>query len=227
MISIIIPTYNEQGSIGGLISYLKESSKSDEVEIIISDGGSTDLTRKIAKGLGSVVVESDKKGRGAQMNFGAQKAKGEILYFLHADTYPPKSFLSDIKNSVSEGYGAGCYRLSFDDDHPLLKFYGWFTRFDVDYFRFGDQSLFIKNYLFEELKGFNEEYIVMEDQDIVRRIKKKDSFNILTKSATTSARKYRQVGILKLQLIFTIILIRFYLGSPQKKLAEFYQSVIN
>ena len=226
MISIIIPTYNEQESIGDLISYLKENCDKEKVEIIISDGGSTDLTKKIVQESSALLVESSKRGRGAQMNFGAKQAKGELLYFLHADTYPPKTFFSDIKNSVSKGYRAGCYRLSFDDNHPLLRFYCWFTRFNIDYFRFGDQSLYIEKNLFEVINGFNEQYIVMEDQEIVKRIKKKTSFKILSKSVTTSARKYRQVGIVKLQLIFTIILIRYYLGSPQEKLVSFYKSAI-
>ncbi|MBO6522616.1 MAG: TIGR04283 family arsenosugar biosynthesis glycosyltransferase [Balneolaceae bacterium] len=227
MISIIIPTFNEEESIGELISYLKADAPKDEIEIIISDGGSTDSTKEIAQRKGAVVIETPKQGRAAQMNFGAKHAIGDMLYFLHADTYPPKAFLDDIIGSLSNGDKAGCYRLSFDDDHPLLKFYCWFTRFDIDFFRFGDQSLFIKKSLFEKLKGFNEQFIVMEDQDIVRRIKKKASFTILPKQVVTSARKYRQVGILKLQLIFTIVLIRFYLGTPQKKLIEFYKRAIN
>ncbi len=227
MISIIIPTYNEQESIGDLISYLKENIQDEHAEIIISDGGSTDSTKKIAKEKGAIVVWSPTQGRGAQMNFGTRQATGDILYFLHADTYPPKTFLDDINDSLSNGDKAGCYRLSFDDHHPLLKFYCWFTRFDIDFFRFGDQSLFIKKTLFEELKGFNEQFIVMEDQDIVRRIKRHESFIILPKSVITSARKYRRIGILKLQLIFTIILIRFYLGTPQKKLVKFYKKAIS
>lgn len=226
MISIIIPTFNEQDSISDLISFLKKFSEQGYTEIIICDGGSTDETKALAKKAGAKVLESPKKGRGAQMNFGATKASGEALYFLHADTYPPKTFSKDIEEALSGGYKAGCYRLSFDDNHPLLRFYSWFTRFDINFFRFGDQSLFIKKTLFEEVSGFREELIVMEDQDIVRRIKKKSLFKILSKSVTTSARKYRAVGVAKLQLIFAIIFIRFYLRTPQEKLVSFYKSCI-
>ena len=226
MISIIIPAYNEQDSISGLIGFLKKYSDLSSVEIIVSDGGSGDETQELAKKAGAKVVESPTKGRGAQMNYGAAKASGDILYFLHADTYPPETFCKDIETACSKGYEAGCYQLSFDDSHPLLRCYSWFTRFDIDYFRFGDQSLFIERSLFEKIDGFKEELIVMEDQDIVRRIKKKTRFKILSKSVTTSARKYREVGIAKLQLIFAIILVRFYLGTPQEKLVRFYKGFI-
>ncbi len=225
MISIIIPTFNEEDSISQLITYLI-SHVSEEVEIIVSDSGSSDNTQAIAKKSGARVVESSEKGRGAQMNFGASVAKGEILFFLHADTYPPKSYVKDIKTALQEGYDAGCYRLSFDDNHLLLKFYSWFTRFDIDYFRFGDQGLFIKKSLFEKLDGFKSELLVMEDQDIVIRTKKLSSFKIFSKQVVTSARKYRKVGIMKLQLIFTIILIRYYIGTPQQKLIDFYKKAI-
>lgn len=226
MISIIIPTFNEQDSISELITFLKKQDQQNAIEIIICDGGSTDATKEIAKKSGAIVLESPIKGRGAQMNYGASKASGEVLYFLHADTYPPDGFKKDIEEALIDGYEAGCYRLSFDNDHPILTFYCWFTKFDIDYFRFGDQSLFIKKSLFDKLDGFNEEFIVMEDQDIVRRIKKSTGFKILSKSVSTSARKYEKVGIVKLQLIFAIILIRFYLGTPQNKLLDFYKRFI-
>ncbi|MEQ9309452.1 MAG: TIGR04283 family arsenosugar biosynthesis glycosyltransferase [Balneolaceae bacterium] len=223
MISIIIPAYNEAKSLPKLIAFLFSLSESKEIEVIISDGGSTDQTVELSKASGAIVVRSPKKGRAAQMNFGASVANGEILYFLHADSYPPATFTKDIEESLSRGYSSGCYRLVFDDPHPLLQFYSWFTKFDLDYFRFGDQSLFIKKELFTSLTGFNEKLLVMEDQMFVKKIKEKADFEILNGEVTTSARKYRQVGVIKLQLIFAIILILFYLGVSQESIIRFYK----
>lgn len=227
MISIIIPTYNEESSLPELISYLLSTCPKEKIEIIISDGGSTDNTVECSSGEGVIVLRSPKKGRATQMNYGASVAKGEVLYFLHADSYPPKTLIADIEDSIGQGNDAGCYKLAFDDPHPVLKFYSWFTKFDIDYFRFGDQSLFIKKEIFKKLSGFDEHLIVMEDQVFVRRVKFVAKFEILNDKVVTSARKYRQVGMIKLQLIFSAILILFYLGVPQKKLQLFYRRMIN
>lgn len=224
MISIIIPTFNEAEKIDSLIRYIKHEVNSDDIEILIIDGGSTDETTVIAEEAGVIVHHSPEKGRAQQMNYGARVAKGEWLYFLHADTMPPKSFINDIRSAIQGGAKSGCFRLRFDSDNKVLKFYAWFTRFDVDLFRFGDQSLFVEKKLFSEINGFNESLIVMEDQEIVKRIKKYAQFNIIPKSVTTSARRYEEIGIFKLQLIFTIIVLLYYLGVQQDTIVKFYRS---
>lgn len=225
-ISVIIPAYNEEASIGSLLQYLRDADTSPghECEIIVVDGGSTDNTVRIAAETGARVVESPKKGRAAQMNFGAAQARGDVYYFLHADTYPPQSFAEDIRRYVTQGTEAGCYRLSFDYEHPVLKLYSWFTRFNLDIFRFGDQSLFITKEKFSRIEGYSDQLMVMEDQEVVRRIKDVADFVIMKKPVTTSARKYRDVGIVRLQAIFTAILIMYYLGVSQDTLVRFYRN---
>ena len=223
MISIIIPTLNESGNIRSLISYLKSCDGSDETEIIIADGGSTDGTTEGGPGLGVKVVECPQKGRAFQMNYGAEKASGDIFYFLHADSVPPKDFITKINGYISPKIKAGCFRLAFDHDHYLLSTYSWFTRFDVDFFRFGDQSLFVTGELFSLVGGFDERLLVMEDQNMVRRLKKHSGFIVSDQQVRTSARKYLKVGIVKLQLIFTAILGMYYIGVPQEKLVNFYK----
>ncbi|PAU94950.1 hypothetical protein CK503_05640 [Aliifodinibius salipaludis] len=226
-ISVIIPTFNEADSITVTIKKVRQHSNGQIQEILVVDGGSTDQTIERANTVGAQTLESPKKGRAAQMNAGAKHAEGEIFYFLHADTHPPKNFDSVIKKAVDQNYQAGCFQLGFDDDHFLLRFYGWFTRFDVDLFRFGDQSLFITKDTFHELQGYREDHIVMEDQEFLRRIKKNASFTIFDKAVTTSAQKYRDNGIIKLQLVFTLILSLYYLGFSQQKLVKIYEKLIN
>jgi len=114
MISVIIPTYNEAKNIKATIQTLRLNDENNLIkEIIIADGSSTDDTVSIAESEGVKVVISPRKGRSAQMNFGAFNAKGEIFYFLHADTIPPKNFTKDIVNLIEQGYGAValCYLL--------------------------------------------------------------------------------------------------------------------
>lgn len=226
-ISVIIPTFNEGYSITQTIEKVRQHSDGHIRETIIVDGGSTDQTIQKVKATPAKIIKSPEKGRAAQMNFGAKHAKGEILYFLHADTHPPNNFDNSIKKAVSQGHQAGCFQLYFDYDHFLLRLYGWFTRFDIDLFRFGDQSLFITKNAFLELQGFREDHIVMEDQEFVRRIKQKFSFIILDEHVITSAQKYRDNGMIKLQLVFTLILLLYYIGIDQDKLVAIYKQFID
>lgn len=224
-ISIIIPALNEEENIGKLIKYLLENGSKYTNEIIVADGGSTDNTKHIASDSGAKAVDSH-KGRAVQMNTGARNASGDILYFLHADTYPPKDYEDRILNSYGKGYNSGCFRLSFDYKHWFLKTMAWFTRFDINAFRYGDQSLFVSKELFGEIGGFNEKLIAAEDNEIVARLKKQGKFTIMEGCTVTSARKYLDNGIYKLQGVFTIIYIMYKLGYPQEKLIATYKKLI-
>lgn len=227
MITVIIPVYNEESCIKATVRRLWEFDEDNLLEeIIVVDGGSTDKTAEKAKSDGVIVVSSPKKGRAAQMNCGASIAKGDILYFLHADTIPPKGFSNDMITAVKAGYSAGCYRLSFDHDHWFLKANCWFTRFDIDSIRFGDQSLFVTKSKFFEVGGFCEKHIVLEDQNIIKRLKRIGRFTVIKKPVLTSARKYLENGIYKTQSIFFIIYFMYRLGFSQKKLLTTYRKLI-
>lgn len=226
-ISIIIPVYNEEGHIAKTIAWIKAVAGTHLInEIIVVDGNSSDTTIQQARNAGATAVQSPKKGRAAQMNYGAALAKGPVLYFLHADTLPPRGFAGDIIDAVANGYQAGCYRLSFDHDHWFLKANCWFTRFDVSAFRYGDQSLFVTKELFENAGGFCEKHTVMEDFDLIRRLRKKGRFVILKKPVLTSARKYVANGVFKTQGIFYLIFLMYQMGYPQQTLVSTYRKFI-
>jgi rSAM/selenodomain-associated transferase 2 len=227
MISIVIPTYNEAEGIADLVQYLRGAAGPEEpCEIVVADGGSTDGTRQRAAAAGATVLLSPRKGRGAQMNAGAAVTKGNILYFLHADSYPPAGFTTDIAEAVRHGYGSGCYRLSFDQHHWFLRANCWFTRFNVDAVRFGDQSLFVRREVFEKAGRFRENLVVMEDQEIIGRIRKHTRFKVFSRSVTTSARKYLENGIYRLQGVFFVIYFMYQLGFSQEQLVKTYRRLI-
>lgn len=227
-ISIVIPALNEESRIGRLVEELRrlESRRRFIHEIIVADGGSTDATRRVSELAGAVVIKCKRKGRAVQMNEGAAKAGGDILYFLHADTVPPKNFDALIVEAISNGAGAGCFQLRFSNDHPVLRFYGWCTRFKSTLIRFGDQSLFVTAENFRKIGGYDDRLVVMEDQKIVGNLKKQTAFALLDESVQTSARTYEKNGVIRLQFIFTMIVILYYNGAKQDTLVHLYQSLI-
>ncbi len=228
MISIIIPVFNEEETIAETIRELKIRDKRNLVsEIIICDGQSTDETVKIATDAGVKVVVSPKKGRSAQMNYGASLAKEKILYFLHADSIPPENYTAFISEAFIQNHVSGCFRLDFDYDHWFLKANSWFTRFDVNAIRFGDQSLFITKNVFDKCGGFNENLLMMEDQEIIHRIKKQGKFTVMHGAVTTSARKYVDNGIYRMQAIFFRIWLLYYLGYSQENLLKLHKKLIH
>lgn len=225
-ISVVIPALNEEKTIGNVVRQAKNRASGNIGEIIVVDGGSHDATAEKAAESGAKVIGSDKKGRAIQMNAGAAKAVYPVLYFLHADSLPPFRFDQKIVEAVNRGHSAGCFQLAFDQDHPLLNFYAWCTRFDINAFRYGDQSLFIEKDLFDHIGGYEPGLQLMEDNVIVRRLKKETFFEIISDKVVTSARKYRTNGMIRLQLIFTLIYVLFFLGFPQERLVSTYRALI-
>ncbi len=164
MFSIIIPTYNEAGQIAATITKTRAANGKHEAEIIVVDGGSTDDTIAIAKQYGATVMKSEGKGRAAQLNKGASVAKYDIFYFLHADSVPPNDFTTQILKAYKNDATSGCFRLAFDYSHWFLKANAWFTRFNVNAVRFGDQSLFVTKEVFKKAGGYIKVEVSMMNQ---------------------------------------------------------------
>lgn len=226
-LSIIIPTYQEAHGIGQLIRYLRMHTQSYPAEILVVDGQSTDGTAEKARQAGADAVWQSQPGRAIQMNAGARHAKANILYFLHADTYPPPSFVYDIRQAIAKGYHAGCFRMRFDSPHWLLKINQFFTRFPFLFCRGGDQSLFITRSLFEQLHGFNEHMQIMEDFDIISRIRQITRFYIIPREITVSARKYQYHGWLEVQLANWKVMRMWRKGASQAEMIAAYKRLLH
>lgn len=222
-ISLIIPVLNEEEGLRNLLPYLQEQAHADALcEILVVDGGSSDQSVAVAESLGARVIHSE-TGRARQMNAGARNAQGDLLYFLHADTYPPAGYDALITAAQAGRPAAGCFRLRFDEQGHMLRFFAWFTRLNWPLCRGGDQSLFLPAQWFKELGGYNEAYRIYEDNELIGRIYGRYGFRVLPGAVTTSARRYRQVGTLRLQFHFAVIHLKKWVGSRPESLYRYYQ----
>lgn len=233
-ISIIIPVLNEAETIGALLLHLREYAfaKANISEIIVVDGGSRDGTAEEISAFqnsSEITVEflTSKKGRARQMNAGAAKAKEEILYFLHADSFPPRDYDRFIIEEVTSGHLAGCFKMKFDATHWWLQLAGWFTQFNWRACRGGDQSQFITRELFAEVGGYDERFTIYEDNDLINKLYARNQFVVIQEWLTTSARRYDENGVWKLQYHFFGIYLRKWFGASAEDLHEYYLKNIN
>ncbi|WP_339701905.1 TIGR04283 family arsenosugar biosynthesis glycosyltransferase [uncultured Marixanthomonas sp.] len=228
MISIVIPVLNEASSIEKLLQHLIENvTPKNLAEITVVDGGSTDGTKQLIKNFESkpeigIQLISSEKGRAKQLNTGAKNATGSILYFLHADSFPPKNFDELIISEVGKGSPAGCFRMQFDSNHWWLRLASWLTKFSWRACRGGDQSQFITRELFDEIGGYDETYIIYEDNILINELYERNTFVVINKKLTSSARLYREKGVWYVQYHFWTIYVKKWLGADADQLFAYY-----
>jgi rSAM/selenodomain-associated transferase 2 len=221
IISIIISTRNEADSIGGL---LPEMLGIPGVELLVVDGDSTDNTVDIAKSLGAKVLETS-PGRAKQMNAGAEAAQGGILLFLHSDTHLASGFAEHVRETLNQpGVAAGAFQLSIDGKDFGLRIIEWLVNFRsrVMQMPYGDQGIFVTANMFFSVGAFPPQPI-MEDFELMRRLKKRGKVKILHLHANTSARRWERLGILKTTVMNQAIIIGYFLGISPEKLSGWYR----
>ncbi|NWF54186.1 MAG: TIGR04283 family arsenosugar biosynthesis glycosyltransferase, partial [Syntrophaceae bacterium] len=174
--------------------------------------------------MGVRVIHSP-RGRGRQMNLGAREASGDVLLFLHADTRLPEGFAPCIRGILSRpGISAGAFLFHLDARSPGLsliqKIANWRSR--VFQFPYGDQGIFLKKGLFEELGGYPE-MPIMEDYELIRRLKKRGRIYTAPLPALTSARRWEELGVWRTTILNQIIVLAYYLGISPRTLARWYR----
>lgn len=226
-LSVVIPTFNESETISPLVQRLLRSGGNRLVEVIVCDGGSADNTVELAEKAGARVVVSPNKGRASQMNYGASVAKGDVLYFVHADVKIHPDFAEDIFDALKNGFHLGCYRYVFDGGPFLLHVNAFCTRFNKIWCRGGDQTLFVPKSIFDELGGYRQDHRIMEDYEFILRAIPIYRFKIIPKNIVVSSRKYEKNGYFKVLRANYLVMKAYFKGVSQDDLVESYRKMLD
>ena len=220
-ISVVVPVLNEADNIGPALGSIDGAQ---HIEVIVADGGSEDGSREIAATCGAQVITSA-RGRARQMNAGAEAATGDILLFLHADTRLPLGFAHHVRQMLSEpGVVAGAFELGIDAPGRGLRAVERVAnlrsrRLQLPY---GDQALFLKAPLFRELGPFPD-IPIMEDIELVRRLRRKGRVAIAPAAVASSARRWQKLGVCRTTFINWASVTAYVLGVDASRIARWYR----
>ncbi|GJL93099.1 TIGR04283 family arsenosugar biosynthesis glycosyltransferase [Hyphococcus sp.] len=228
MISIVIPTLNAEARLAQCLDALVTSALDGLVkEVIIVDGGSTDVTLPMADSFGTRILTAP-PGRGGQLAAGAKAARGEWLLFLHADTVLEEGWSNEAAEFIEGNlYAAAVFTFAFDATGIAQRLVAWGVMQRTRWVKapYGDQGLLISKKVYDEIGGFAD-MPLFEDVDIIRRlirIKGPHALHILSSKAVTSAERYERDGYARRVLRNFVLLMRYQLGVSPEELAKAYR----
>lgn len=218
--SIIIPILNESTHAAGAVRRAWETGPH---EVIVVDGGSGDDTAQLAREAGACVLASP-PGRAIQQNHAARIATGDVLLFLHADTWLPPDGLRQIEQALTDdavGCGAFCQHIEADGMAYRLLERGNAWRVRYRGMAYGDQGIFVRRALFEDLGGFPEVRL-MEDVLLMKRLRRRAWPVLLPGPLCVSARRWQRHGVARQTARNWLLLAAARCGVPPDRLARFY-----
>lgn len=231
MISVIIPAYNEEGFIEKTLLQLIQLKQEANLEIIVSDGNSTDRTVEMAFPYAKVIQAG--KGKGKQLNEGAKHAAGDILFFVHADMYVPEGALKKITEEIYEnGFDGGGFSNIFKEHNKRIKLMGRILHLRLNdkgqaerKIFYGDNGIFVKKEVFQKMGGFKE-ISIMEDYDFsIRMLAKYKVCLIKEPKLVVDTRRHIKDGFLRTRLKWMLIKRLYLMGVSPQKLADWYKDI--
>jgi rSAM/selenodomain-associated transferase 2 len=221
-LSVVIPTLNEAAELPATVAYVR--AVPEVAEIIVADGGSRDGTLPLAADLNCIVVSSP-MGRGTQLRAGAQRARGDVVVLLHADTWVRPDWGRAIGEALSrrDAVGGGCYK-RFRDPSWLMR--GSRLRCAVRFHFFqrfmGDQAMFVRRDVLERVGGVPD-VPIMEEFELGRLLRREGRLALANTVVSTSARRFRERGVLRTYLRMGYVTLRYQLGTPLDELRRLYE----
>lgn len=231
MISVIIPTYNEEERIEHAIASVVRHQDEAEIEIIVSDGGSNDETVSLARAQAHVVCAET--GRARQLNAAAKQARGDILFFLHAHVTLPAGALMMVDRAINtDGYDGGGFSNVFSKHNRKIKRLGRVLNLrlrDNDHsgntLFFGDNGIFVRRAVFDVLGGFKA-IPIMEDYDFSMRMRERFKVvRISNPKLIVSPRRHVRAGFVRTRIQWILTRRLYQLGVSPGFLARWYPNV--
>jgi glycosyltransferase involved in cell wall biosynthesis len=223
MLSIIIPTLNEEKYLPQLLKSIKKQDF-ESYEIIVADGGSKDRTLDIAKEHNCRIVSGGSPAEGK--NKGAKAAKGDLLLFTDADNLMPDGFLEkSVREFEKKGLAVGSFLVEPFEGKKIIKllfnlFYNIPIRIMEGFLPHTAIAIIIRSDIFEKVNGFNKEIILAEDHDMGRRAAKLGKFGILKSAKVlTSERRFKEDGWIKTYMKYIYAELHMIIKGPVKNSA--------
>lgn len=221
-VSVIIPIYNEEKLIRKFLKTLEPVK--NKAEILLVDGGSTDRTLALIPG--EYTVLHGPKGRARQMNLGAEKSNGDILFFLHCDSEIPEDAIEQIE-AVMRRYRAGCFGIAFHSKNIWMKCCQMISNHRIKDRKvmFGDQGIFIRRELFFEMGGFPD-LPIMEDYQFSLTLKEMGvRIGIAGKRLYTSDRRFKAGGRLRVMWRMNRMRAMYRRGIDIEEISGLYKDI--
>jgi len=217
-LSVVIPTWNESENLAATLGALPEPA-----EVVVADGGSVDGTLEIARRSGAHVLACE-PGRARQMNRGALETKGDTLLFLHADAALGAGATEAIESALTDpAVVGGFFRLYIRSPRAALKLAAIGSNLRARALRlpYGDQGLFVRRSVYEEIGGFPD-VPFLEDVALIRILRRKGRLTPLDVALSTGDRHWRGLGVLATALLDWTMVGLYFAGVPPEALAPHY-----
>ena len=234
-LAVIVPVYNESAQ---ALQLKQRLARLTAFPHLLVDGGSSDDTVSQlldTQALPTLHAHAQQgryrllrgaTGRAVQMNLGAKHVQADVLLFLHADTTFTPEQAHAVTQAVAQGADFGCFSLRIDSCRPLLRVVGGLIslRSHLLTSATGDQAIFMRRSLFEQLRGYRE-LALCEDLDLIRRASSCGRFVCLPTPVSTSARRWEQRGLARTIALMWALRVACHAGVDPQTLRRIYEDV--
>jgi len=221
VLSIVVPTLDEESSIATTLQALAPLRERG-VEVILSDGGSRDATLDLAKPWVDAVLMAP-RGRALQMNAAAKMARGDVLLFLHADSLLPERADGLVAAVMTQGNRWGRFDIRISGRPRMLRIVSAMMNLRSRWtgIATGDQAIFVRRDLFQQLGGFPDQPL-MEDVELSRRLNRIEKPACLRQRVTASGRRWESRGVWRTIFLMWRLRWRYWRGESAHTLADAY-----
>jgi len=212
-LSVIVPVLNEAPLLGDFLRQVR--AMSSDLEIIVVDGGSSDASLLIAERRADQVIAAP-RGRALQMNAGAEIARGEVLWFMHADLQAPWNSVDQIRQALAQPrVVGGCFRLRYPRPECVYRVSDSLGNLGVRVFGFalGDHGIFCRRETFVRAGGYPD-VPILEDAELCRRLKRRGRMQQLREPIVSDPRTFEKCGRYRTTAVYFLILALYVVGVP-------------